>query len=189
MLYNAKRIEEDIRKNLSKFRYEHTIRVAEEAKCLSKNYQIDEEKAYVAALLHDIGKELSKEENENFIKKYKLPNDLKKKEFASIIHADIGAEIAREKYNVDESIFKAIKYHTIGNENMDLLAKVVFVADKIGRENLNSKLQEIKKIAYENIDDAIKLLFLIEEDKLKNKGLKLHPDTVKLLNKMKDKKS
>ncbi len=187
-MYDIKKIKEDIRKSLSDFRYQHTIRVAEEAKSLARYYQIDEEKVYVAGLLHDMAKEFSKEENEGLIEKYKLPQELKKEEFKNIIHADIGAEMAKEYYNIEEDIYLAIKYHTIGNPNMNLFAKIIFVADKIGRKTLSPEMQEVKKTAYEDIDKAICRIILIETEKLKEKRLKLHPDTTILLNRLEDKK-
>ncbi len=181
------KIEENIKKNLSLFRYQHTMRVAKEAKALAKYYQLEEEKAYIAGLLHDIAKEFSEEENKRLIEKYKLPQELKNKQFKNIIHADIGAEFAREYYDIDIEIYKAIKYHTIGNRNMSMLAKIIFVADKIARENLSIKMQEVKKTAYVKIEEAIRLIILLEEEKLNEKGLRLHPDTVALLNEIKDK--
>lgn len=189
MRYDIKRIEEDMKKRLSPFRYHHTMLVAKEAVCLAKYYQIEEQKAVVASLLHDIAKEYTKKESDDFIDKYQLPQGLKKEEFKNIIHADIGAEVAKERYRIEEDIYKAIKYHTIGNENMDLLSKIIFVADKTGREKLSPKMQEAKKVSYENINDAICLIILIEKERLKQKGLKLHPNTVALLKKIEDKKN
>lgn len=53
-MYNIDKIKDDVRKNLSKFRYEHSIMVANEAKKLATKYNYDENKAYIAGLLHDM---------------------------------------------------------------------------------------------------------------------------------------
>ena len=135
-------IKAELKNSLSPKRYNHSILVAEEAKKLAKHYHINEEKAYLTGLIHDIAKELTEEENIYWIKKGKLSKDLENKENINIKHADIGAVIAKEKYNLDDNICNAIKYHTIGNKNMDLLAKIIYIADKIGRE----KIPEITKI-------------------------------------------
>jgi len=187
MKYDIKRIEEDVKRALSNFRYQHTMNVASEAKKLARYYKIDEQKAYVASLLHDMAKEFSEEENESWIENYHLPKELLKKEFKKIKHADIGAVVAREYYDIEEDIYDAIKYHTIGNKNMNLLAKIVFVADKVGRENLNAKMKEVKKVAYQNLDEAMRLIILIEKEKLKEKGFSLHSDTIELLKKIENK--
>ena len=69
-MYNIEQIKNDLKNNLSQFRYEHSILVAEEAKKLANHYNIDEEKAYIAGLVHDIAKEFSDDENSKWIKKY-----------------------------------------------------------------------------------------------------------------------
>ena len=47
-MYNIDKIKDDVRKSLSKFRYEHSIMVANEAKKLATKYNYDENKAYIA---------------------------------------------------------------------------------------------------------------------------------------------
>ena len=107
-------IKAELKNSLSPKRYNHSILVAEEAKKLAKHYHINEEKAYLTGLIHDIAKELTEEENIYWIKKGKLSKDLENKENINIKHADIGAVIAKEKYNLDDNICNAIKYNTIG---------------------------------------------------------------------------
>ena len=174
-------INEDLKNSLSPKRYNHSIMVAKEAKSLAKHYHINEDKAYLAGLIHDVAKELTEEENIYWIKKGKLSKDLENKENINIKHADIGAVIAKEKYNLDDDICNAIKYHTIGNKSMDLLAKIIYIADKIGREKIPEALKPVKEIAYQNIDNA--LLYCLEKQKirLKEKEIKMHDDTKELL--------
>lgn len=174
-------INEDLKKSLSPKRYNHSIMVAKEAKSLAKHYHINEDKAYLAGLIHDIAKELTEEENIYCVEKGKLSKNLENKENINIKHADIGAVIAKEKYNLDDDICNAIKYHTIGNKNMDLLAKIIYIADKIGREKIPEALKPVKELAYQNINKA--LLYCLEKQKirLKEKGIKIHDDTEELL--------
>ncbi len=56
-------------KNLSPRRYRHTLGCAKLADELAKIYQVDSDKAHVAALLHDVAKELSVEAMQAEIKK------------------------------------------------------------------------------------------------------------------------
>lgn len=44
-------------------RYNHCLLVAEQSKNLAKIYKIDEEKAYLTGLCHDIAKDFTYEEN------------------------------------------------------------------------------------------------------------------------------
>ena len=64
---------------------------------------------------------------------------------------------------------------------MDLLAKIIYIADKIGREKIPEALKPVKEIAYKNIDKA--LLYCLEKQKIRlaEKGIKMHEDTKELL--------
>lgn len=177
-----KNLKKEIKAKLSPYRYKHSIMVAEEAKKLAKHYHINPQKAYITGLLHDIAKELPEIDNEYWIEKGNLSKNLQKEEYKNIKHADIGAIIAREKYNLNNDMCNAIKYHTIGNKNMNMLAKIIFIADKIGRPKIPDVLKPVKVLAYQDINKA--LLYCIEKQELKlqEKGLKLHQDTKELQN-------
>ena len=56
--------------------------------------------------------------------------------------------------------------------------------DKIGRKNLPEDLEIVKKMAYKNIDQSLKLCLEKQEKYLQQKGIKLHKDTKKLLAKL-----
>ena len=115
------KIKNDLKSKLSEYRYGHSLRVADVASELAECYGYNKNKAYLAGLVHDIAKEFSDEENIAWIKKYELNNDLLLPEYKKIIHADVGAVVIKEKYNLDEEISNAVLYHTIGSINMSLL--------------------------------------------------------------------
>lgn len=169
-----------VKNSLSKKRFQHSLLVAVEARKLAKIYGIDENKAYTAGLLHDIAKELSNEEIDFYINKYKIVDENLK--YKNMIHAIIGCYIAKGKYKVSDDICKAIKYHNIGNLNMSILEKIIFISDNIGRNKLEPVNLKIKKVAYENLDEALKLCLLLKKEKLKLVGKELHPISQKLLN-------
>ena len=182
---NINKIDTYLKENLSKKRYEHSLLVAKEAKSLAKIYHVDEEKAYLAGLIHDIAKELSEEENNYWIKKGNLADDLKKENYKKTRHADIGALIAKEKYNLDNDICNAIKYHTIGNKNMDTLAKIIYIADKIGRKEIPKELIPIKDLVKKDLNAAL-IYFIEKQNKnLISKNITPHKNTEELLQTLK----
>ena len=182
---NINEIDTYLKENLSKKRYEHSLLVAKEAKSLAKIYHVDEEKAYLAGLIHDIAKELNEEENNYWIKKGNLADDLKNENYKKIRHADIGAIIAKEKYNLDNDICNAIKYHTIGNKNMDTLAKIIYIADKIGRKEIPKELMPIKDLVKKDLNDAL-IYFIEKQNKnLISKNITPHKNTEELLQTLK----
>ena len=174
-------IEKEVKEKLSPFRYDHSLRVAEEAKKLAVHYHIDEQKAYVAGILHDIAKELPEEESKQWIETYHLSKELLKEENKNIKHADIGAVIAKERYHLDDDICYAIQYHTIGNKDMDLLAKIIYIADKIGRKDIPDDLLPLKTLAYQDIDRALLYCLEKQEKKLQQRGFTMNPATKELL--------
>lgn len=180
-MYNVEKIKEDLKNIMSKSRYEHSIIVADEAKLLAKHYYVDENKAYVAGLVHDVAKEFSEEKNKKWIEKYSLSRDWLLPENKKIIHAEIGSYVVKEWYDFDEEICNAVKFHTIGDPSMNILAKIIFIADKIGRKNLSPFLEEQKEMAYKNIDKAIELNMLHLKEKLQQEGRNMHPNSLKLM--------
>lgn len=86
-----------------------------------------------AALLHDVTKELTDEEQLAILSKHlvePLPEDL-----ASMptIHALTAALIIPERFPefADERLIDAVRYHTTGREGMSLIEKIIFLADYI----------------------------------------------------------
>lgn len=178
---DIKIIKEEIKNNLSEKRYNHVLMVADVAKSLAQKYNIREEDAYLAGLLHDIAKEMSEKENIQKVKEFNLSSELLQEKYKKIIHADIGAEVAKKLYQINDDIYYAIKYHTIGNKDMNMLAKIIFIADKVGRVELSPELIKIKTLAYENINEALKEYLKLSFIKLASKGVEPHKDTLKLI--------
>lgn len=180
-MYTIEQIKKGLKKYLSEFRYEHSILVAEEARKIAKHYNQNEEKAYIAGLVHDIAKEFSDEENEKWIKKYNLTGDIYSEEYKNVIHSFIGALVIKEWYEMEEEICNAVRNHTIGNISMTELDKIIFVADKIARRVSNPIIEEERKLAYQDINKALELCLKVQEQKLQEKGKKMHPISLELL--------
>ncbi len=119
---------------------------------------------------------------EEYIEKYNINIDEIEKKQLGLLHAKLGAYVAKEKYNANEEIQQAIAYHTTGNKNMDTFAKIIYVADKIEENRTYEGVVELRKMAMEDLDSAI--LFIVDfviQKSIKNKGL-IHPNTVELRN-------
>ena len=63
--------------------------------------------------------------------------------------------MAKKKYDFDDEMCDAIKYHTTGKENMTILQKVLFVSDKIDETRKYEGVEELRKLAFEDLDEAI----------------------------------
>lgn len=149
---------------------------------LAEVYGEDKEKAAFAGLIHDIAKEISKEEGEIYVKKHNIEVDEIEKSQWGLMHAKLGASIAKERYNIDQDIQKAITYHTTGHKDMDRFSKIIYLADKIEENREYEGVEELRKLAKEDLNEAI--LVVIEstlQKSIRTKRL-IHPDTVDLRN-------
>lgn len=184
---NKETIKNYLQEHLSEFRYNHCLKVADTAQKLARIYNLDEEKAYLTGLAHDVAHEFSDEENLYWIKKYNLPDEYLEISYRNILHSDIGALVAKEIFLFDDKMCQSIKYHTIGNINMNVFDKIIFLADKIGRQNLDTSMEKVKKLTYQgHLDQALLMYFEILEKNLKSRNLSMHPNSEKLVSHLKN---
>ena len=111
-------------------RFKHSVSVANLAYHIALNNSLDGSKAYIAGLLHDIGKYIDFAIQEVVAKKYE---GLYYQDIPRVLHHQyMGVELARNEFGIDdEEILDAIKYHATGAPNMSKLAKIIYASDKI----------------------------------------------------------
>ncbi|MGL4253896.1 MAG: bis(5'-nucleosyl)-tetraphosphatase (symmetrical) YqeK [Fusobacteriaceae bacterium] len=180
-------IEKDLEGRVSLKRYKHVLGVVETAEKLAEHYGVSKEKAKLAALLHDIMKEEKLEVLNHLCSKKKFKEIRKYEKSNEVLHGFAGAEYAEEKYGIkDEEILNAVRYHTVGRKNMEILEKIIYIADGIepGREYEN--VDKIRELAFKDLDEAIlfevnkKIIYLIETDKIIHiNALKMRNDLLK----------
>lgn len=171
-------IQKELRTMLSEKRYLHSVGVMKMAKILAKQYGIDEQKAALTGLVHDIAKELTKEESLKYLEENKINIDEIEKQNFSLLHAKIGADIAKKKYQFTEDMQNAIKYHTTGNPNMDRLAKIIYVADKTEENRNYEGIEQVRTLTFQNLDEAVLTILDFDIKKNINKGRLVHPDSI-----------
>jgi predicted HD superfamily hydrolase involved in NAD metabolism len=121
-----------LRNVLSRDRFEHSKNVMNTAVELAIIYRVDKNKAAIAGLLHDCAKGYRGEDALAFCRKYNIKIDDIMKIQTGLLHGPIGSYLAEHEYGIkDPSILRAIFYHTTGCENMDILAKIIYIADYI----------------------------------------------------------
>ena len=150
----AAKIAGKLKKYLDEDRLWHTLGVMQMSASLAIRYDYPMERAQLAGLLHDCAKCIPAKKKLKICKDNKIPVTDFEREHTFLLHAKVGAWVAREKYGVtDPEILSAITWHTTGKENMTLLEKIVYIADYIEpARNKAPRLAEIRKIAFENLD-------------------------------------
>ena len=181
MKYNFKELKEIVKSKMSLKRFTHTLGVVEMSEKLAKIHNADIEKCKVAALLHDICKEMDMEYIKNICKN-NFMNELSEEDLENneILHGFAGAYYVKNELGIDDKeILSAIKYHTVGEKNMTLVEKIVYIADAIeyGRNYLS--VVEIREETFKNLDRGILMEIEHKEKYLESIGKKSHPNTYK----------
>lgn len=175
-------IAEELRGILTEKRYIHSLGTMKKARELASIYGEDKEKAAFAGLIHDVAKEMSKEEILEYVKEHNIEMDGIEEKQLGLMHAKLGASIAKEKYNADEEVQSAILYHTTGNIGMNRFAKIIYLADKLEENRNYEGVEELRELAKKDLDQAI----LITIDFVLEKSIRLkrliHPNTIELRN-------
>ncbi len=172
-------LEKYLRENLTQAKFDHSYRVAEYACRLSRIHGVDEGKTYLASLLHDATKCWGKGRQLAYLdkRKYKLsPED---KQAPQIYHQITGALFAEKQFGVrDREILDAIKCHTTGRRKMTPLDKILFLADSIEPARAYDGVEEMRRVAEQNLNRAVLMNFDRSIVYIVSKGFFLHPQTV-----------
>ena len=148
---------ERIRQRESEARFSHTLRMVEVAVSLSECYGIDKELTWRTGMLHDIAKELTKDEMVSIAQKYGHTISETSIIYPENMHAEVGALIAEHEFGLkDRDALNAIKYHCTGRPDMSMLEKIIFFSDYAEPHRPNPELlQYLYQIAKTDIDEAI----------------------------------
>ena len=158
---NLELINNKIQEMLPEKRYKHSLNVADCAVKLSEIYGCDKEKAYIAGIAHDCAKYLNKDEVKYYVDKYKIALDEIEKDNLALSHSLIGSYIAKYEFGInDKDIINAIKYHTTGKEDMDIIEKIIYIADLIEEDRDFPGVEELRDLVYnKELDKALLISF------------------------------
>lgn len=119
---------------IGEYRFRHTLGVEEAIASLGALYLPEEVmRLRVAALLHDLTKEWSAEEQIAFCREHDI--EISEAEVAApkVLHAKTGAFLAEVEFFplVDAEIVRAIREHTVAAPDMSVFSALLYLADYI----------------------------------------------------------
>lgn len=159
-----------VKAQLTEHRYQHTLGVMETATLLASRFGADEKKAELAAIFHDYAKFRPKDEMRQIIVREAMPEDLLEYN-TELWHAPVGAYLAEHEAGItDPEVLSAIRYHTSGRRGMTKLEKVIYLADYIEPGRHFPGVEEVRKLAKSNLNDALimavqnTILFLMKKN-------------------------
>lgn len=145
-----------LKKMVSPRRYQHILGVERATIELAKLYDYrDFEKASIAALLHDLCKEIPAEEMQALAVKFDGRIDLERAN-AAILHGPAASQYAKDELGlIDQEVLLAVSQHSIGALEMSLLSQILFVADYIEAGRDFKGVKKARKLARENLQAAV----------------------------------
>ena len=169
-------IRKHLKKKLDPRRFEHTLGVEFTCAALAMRYGYDIKKAQLAGLLHDCAKRYPGPELLRRCLEREIPVTPAEEADPSLLHAKLGAWMAKEKYGVeDEEILEAIRCHTTGKPGMSLLDKLLYVADYIEPERDTApELAQFRKMAFIDLDEACLAMMKANLEYLRENARKGH---------------
>lgn len=146
-------------------RIAHVAGCESEAVRLAQRWGENPETAAEAGILHDITKKLLLQEQLKLCEKYGIINDTFETENLKLLHAKTGAALSRDLFNISDEVYEAIRWHTTGKPDMNLLEKIIYMADYIEPNRDFEGVEELRKLAYDDLDAAMELgLYMSLED-------------------------
>jgi nicotinate-nucleotide adenylyltransferase len=120
--------QEIVASQLSEKRMAHVLRVTQLTRDLALRYGIDADRAVLAGLFHDAVKQWPQDRLLRWMRLYR-PHLLHL--HPDIFHAYVASDVLKANYHIrDKSVLQAIAHHVEGKSS-NLLAKILYVADKI----------------------------------------------------------
>ncbi len=166
---------------------EHVLRVVEESARLARLHGIDEERATIAALGHDLARGCSPEELLREAEALGIEAGPIERAEPILLHGPIGARWMAARYGIaDADALAAARYHTTARAGMSALERLIFVADKIEpyKARGDTALAEARELADASIDPALRVILDRQVTRAVERGWPLHPDTVAARNEL-----
>ncbi|MCI1945789.1 bis(5'-nucleosyl)-tetraphosphatase (symmetrical) YqeK [Clostridium luticellarii] len=155
-MWNEEQIIEYLKEKLKKSRYEHSLSVRDTAIKMAKIYNADVKKAGTAGLVHDCAKYMSNGQILSIAEQNGMEVDEVARANPQLLHGSIAAVIAKNIMGIcDEDILSAVKYHTTGKKNMNILEKIVYISDYIEPLRDFPGVEELREKALTDLNGAL----------------------------------
>lgn len=184
-MWGKEEIIEYIKGNLIESRFKHTLSVAETAVKLAELNDVSIEKAEIAALAHDVAKNLTVDKMKEIIVENRIELSYDEEQTPELWHSIIAPVIGKQVFNIDdEEILGAMRWHTTGRENMTKLEKIIYVADIIEPRRKFVGIERIREATFKNLDTGVLMSLTHTIKYLLDRGFTIDINSIKARNYM-----
>lgn len=169
-------LEQLVSHKIKEKRFNHIKNVARKSQEIAKYYKLDQTKAYIMGMLHDICKEMPLE------RQYQLVDNRETFEVNdATIHSYAAYYYCLEHLKIkDEIILSAIKKHTCAGFEMGIYDKLLYVCDMLSDEREFEGIEDLRNLLYVDLNECFKQCFIHSFNYLLEKNVKISLDNFKL---------
>ena len=163
----------------------HIHRVEEIAKELALRHGVEQQRAALGMLAHDVARAMADDELLRRAGEMELPIGTVERKAPVLLHGPVGAELlVREDGLDDPALHGAVYWHSTGHPSLDDLGKIVFLADKLDPQKIRMYPYQalLKQLAVEDLDRAMLEFLTRETISRASQDLLVHPVCVETRN-------
>ena len=175
------RLEQVVVSLLNPNRVRHILGCRDTAADLARHWGVDETDAARAGLLHDITKALDGPLQLTLCSCYGVALNEFSHNNPKTLHALTGSLVAERIFGENQAVVDAIESHTTGKGNMNTLEKIIYVADYMEPNRDFPGVEELRSLAYTDLDKALKLGLEMTLSMLKTQGREISPGSYEAL--------
>ena len=168
-------------------RVAHVLGCRDTAVAMAKHWGANEEDAARAALLHDVTKALDGPRQLTLAGEYGIILNAFQQENPKTLHALTGSVVAQRLFEENEAVVEAIRHHTTGKANMNLLEKIIYVADYMEPNRDFPGVEKLRELAFSDLNGALELGLTMTLNLLNQQGSEVSPESREALAWLKEK--
>ena len=170
-------LEQVVIRLLNPNRVAHVLGCRDTAVALAKRWGADVTDAARAGILHDITKALDGPLQLTVCAEYgKILGEFSRK-YPRTLHALTGSMVAERIFGENEAVVSAIRSHTTGKADMNLLETIIYVADDMEPNRSFPGVEKLRELAFSDLTAALKLGLEMTLEHLKEQGNEVSPES------------
>ncbi len=142
-----------ISKCLTTNRLRHTIGVATLAEDLAKRHGLDPVRVKLAALVHDLAKEISLERQLILARRWDLLLYPEDETSPGVLHGPLAAYWLEYRYEIgDQEVLAAVAHHTLGYPGMSRFEMLIYSVDMVEPNRHFPEVDNLRQALYHDIE-------------------------------------
>ena len=158
-------------------RVAHVLGCRDTAVAMAKHWGADEVDAARAGLLHDITKALDGPRQLTLAGEYGIILNAFQQKNPKTLHALTGSLVAEHLFGENDAVVQAIRHHTTGKADMNLLEKIIYVADYMEPNRDFPGVETLRELAFTDLDAALKLGLTMTLNLLNQRRSEVSPES------------